>query len=160
MAQIGKELGAQILMYGRMKPYRGNQAHLVLHAVDVEEARAIGKEEGIFATAQMEEGAARLSAQLLSRRAGSSQARLALNILQAGARIYLDDRLVEQAPLSMPLVAEPGTHELKIVHEGFEEYRETVDIRPGDAVLVKGSNSIGLARLVTALVDEKLPCST
>jgi UDP-N-acetylmuramoyl-tripeptide--D-alanyl-D-alanine ligase len=32
-------------------------------------------------------------------------------------------------------------------------------IRPGDAVLVKGSNSIGLARVVTALVDEKLPCS-
>ena len=32
-------------------------------------------------------------------------------------------------------------------------------IRPGDAVLVKGSNSIGLARVVTALADEKLPCS-
>ena len=32
-------------------------------------------------------------------------------------------------------------------------------LRSGDAVLVKGSNSIGLARVVTALVDEKLPCS-
>jgi UDP-N-acetylmuramoyl-tripeptide--D-alanyl-D-alanine ligase len=32
-------------------------------------------------------------------------------------------------------------------------------IRPGDAILVKGSNSIGLARVVTALADEKLPCS-
>jgi len=32
-------------------------------------------------------------------------------------------------------------------------------VRPGDAVLVKGSNSIGLARVVTALADEMLPCS-
>lgn len=32
-------------------------------------------------------------------------------------------------------------------------------IRAGDAVLVKGSNSIGLARVVAALADEKLPCS-
>ena len=32
-------------------------------------------------------------------------------------------------------------------------------IRSGDAVLVKGSNSIGLARVVTALADEMMPCS-
>jgi UDP-N-acetylmuramoyl-tripeptide--D-alanyl-D-alanine ligase len=33
-------------------------------------------------------------------------------------------------------------------------------IRPGDAVLVKGSNAIGLARLVEALASGKIPCST
>jgi UDP-N-acetylmuramoyl-tripeptide--D-alanyl-D-alanine ligase len=32
-------------------------------------------------------------------------------------------------------------------------------IRPGDAILVKGSNSIGLARVVAALADETMPCS-
>jgi UDP-N-acetylmuramoyl-tripeptide--D-alanyl-D-alanine ligase len=32
-------------------------------------------------------------------------------------------------------------------------------LRSGDAILVKGSNSIGLARVVTALADEKIPCS-
>ena len=33
-------------------------------------------------------------------------------------------------------------------------------IRPGDALLIKGSNYIGLARLVEALAGGKTPCST
>ncbi|MBM4320214.1 MAG: PEGA domain-containing protein, partial [Deltaproteobacteria bacterium] len=134
MAQIGLELGAQLLLYGRMKPYREGQAHLVLHAIDVEERREIASEEGIFELSQLEDGAARLCTQLLARRGASPQARLVLNILQAGARIYLDGRPVDQAPLAMPLLAEPGLHEVKVVHEGFEEYRETIEVRGGETV--------------------------
>lgn len=134
MAQIGQELGAQVLIYGRLKAYPGQQAHLVLHVVDVQERRAVASEKGIFALSLLEEGAARLAAQLLARQASSTQGWLALTILQAGARVYLDDRLVAQAPLPMPLLAEPGVHELKVVYEGFQDHREMIDVQPGETV--------------------------
>lgn len=71
------------------------------------------------------------------------------------------DRLVligaEMRPLEQALVGRSGTLRVDSVEQATEALREM--IRPGDAVLVKASNSVGLAKLVESMAKE-LACST
>lgn len=71
------------------------------------------------------------------------------------------DRLVligaEMRPLELALVGRSGTLRVDSVEQATEALREM--IRPGDAVLVKASNSVGLAKLVESMAKE-LACST
>ncbi|MEK6540551.1 MAG: UDP-N-acetylmuramoyl-tripeptide--D-alanyl-D-alanine ligase [Pseudomonadota bacterium] len=61
----------------------------------------------------------------------------------------------EMRALALVLVAEPLAHRVEFAHDiGIEPALEWLrsELRGGDVVLVKGSNSIGLSRIVTALI--------
>ena len=71
------------------------------------------------------------------------------------------DRLIligeEMAPLERAVGGELQTERVETVSEAADALQRI--LRPGDAVLVKASNSVGLARLVEQMV-KGLPCST
>ncbi|MDY0062170.1 MAG: PEGA domain-containing protein [Myxococcota bacterium] len=131
LALVGKELGAQLLVYGRLRSHR-QQAHLVLHAVDTATGQELATEESIVDLPLVQEGAARLSSLLFSSERSPSQGRIGLAVMQAGAHIYLDDRLVDQAPLATPLAVDPGVHRLRVSLEGFETAELTVQVAGGE----------------------------
>jgi len=87
--------------------------------------------------------------------ASAQHAALAPAILDAGV-----DHLVlvgeEMAPLAAALDGAIAVERVAKVDEAVERLSQLV--RPGDAVLVKASNSIGLARLVEAMAGGE-PCS-
>jgi UDP-N-acetylmuramoyl-tripeptide--D-alanyl-D-alanine ligase len=72
------------------------------------------------------------------------------------------DRLIligeELAPLADALKGHVAVDRAASVDEATELLLRLV--RPGDAVLVKASNSVGLARLVEQVAVELQPCST
>jgi UDP-N-acetylmuramoyl-tripeptide--D-alanyl-D-alanine ligase len=76
------------------------------------------------------------------------------------------DRLIligeELAPLAEALANVPGGHVEVDRAASVDEATELLLrlVRPGDAVLVKASNSVGLARLVERVAGELQPCST
>jgi len=63
----------------------------------------------------------------------------------------------EMRPLERALAGRSGTVLVESVEQATETLRRIV--RPGDAVLVKASNSVGLAKLVESMAKE-LACST
>jgi UDP-N-acetylmuramyl pentapeptide synthase len=71
------------------------------------------------------------------------------------------DRLIlighEMRPLSDALNGDIATERVDNVEEAIDALRRIV--RPGDAVLVKASNSVGLAKLVESMAKEPA-CST
>jgi UDP-N-acetylmuramoyl-tripeptide--D-alanyl-D-alanine ligase len=71
------------------------------------------------------------------------------------------DRLIligdEMRPLEAALSGQVQTERVSSVDEATDALRHL--IRPGDAVLVKASNSVGLAKLVESMAEE-LACST
>ena len=71
------------------------------------------------------------------------------------------DRLIligeEMRPLAEALDGRVAIHRVSSVDDATETLRQLV--RPGDAVLVKASNSVGLAKLVESMAKE-LACST
>jgi len=71
------------------------------------------------------------------------------------------DRLIllgdEMRPLESALAGQVQTERVSTVDEATDALRKVV--RPGDAVLVKASNSMGLAKLVESMAKE-LACST
>lgn len=46
-----------------------------------------------------------------------------------GANVYIDNRYAGSAPITVEL--EPGTHEIRVVMEGYEEYIKQINIQPG-----------------------------
>ena len=63
----------------------------------------------------------------------------------------------EMRPLAEQVVGKVSLDFVETVEEATKELRRRV--RPGDAVLVKASNSVGLAKLVESMAKE-LACST
>ena len=64
----------------------------------------------------------------------------------------------EMRPLADALEGQVEVTQVQSVEEATEQLKRLV--RPGDAVLVKASNSVGLARLVERVAGELQPCST
>ena len=71
------------------------------------------------------------------------------------------DRLIligdEMRPLESALAGQVQTERVATVEQATDALRHLV--RPGDAVLVKASNSVGLAKLVESMAKEPA-CST
>jgi UDP-N-acetylmuramoyl-tripeptide--D-alanyl-D-alanine ligase len=92
----------------------------------------------------------------LGERSAELHARLAPAIVEAGV-----DRLIligeEMRPLEQVLDGHVMVERVGSVDEATDTLRRLV--RPGDAVLVKASNSVGLAKLVESMAKE-LACST
>ena len=72
------------------------------------------------------------------------------------------DRLIligeEMRPLAETIVGKIGLDLVAGIDEATDALLSM--IRPGDAVLVKASNSVGLAKLVERVAGERARCST
>ncbi len=92
----------------------------------------------------------------LGEQTGSLHAGLAPAVL--GAKV---DRLILIGDEMAPLAAALGGQIAMAAATGLDEAAELLfaDLHPGDAVLIKASNSVGLAKLVERMVGE-LPCFT
>ncbi len=130
LAAVGDDLGAQTLVYGKARASQGGVL-LSLFAIDVAAGTEAARQEALLPRDGFEPGAAELTQRLLQRPGPASQATVQLTILQAGARVYVDGRLVAQAPLSAPLPIEPGDHDLRVSLDDFEDWSQRVQARPG-----------------------------
>ncbi len=129
MAEIGRELGAQILVYGRI--IGGKDAPvLALTSLDVTRATVMSSTR-VPVNPALPEQAATLGMEKILGVAPKGNALAYLTILQASARVYLDGVAVAQAPLSGPLALEPGRHTIKVEHDGYRSWVRTVDARAG-----------------------------
>ncbi|MFZ5467950.1 MAG: PEGA domain-containing protein [Myxococcota bacterium] len=70
---------------------------------------------------------------------------------QTGAQVLIDDQLVGEVPLSELLVA-PGSREVVVRKEGFEESRQSVTVLAGKDYTVSAQLTVA-ARTVTAYAD-------
>jgi len=131
LAMVGGELGAQYLVFGHLRSASGGGQELTLQVIDVAVGSNIGKARRTLPPGEEDVAAAQLTAEVLKAPAHTPQTQIRLTILQAGARIYVDGRLVAQAPLSLPLLVDPGRHELQVALEEYEEWSREVDVRPG-----------------------------
>jgi UDP-N-acetylmuramoyl-tripeptide--D-alanyl-D-alanine ligase len=94
------------------------------------------------------------------RELGSHSAELHAGLAPAVLAAHVDELILigeEMRPLAEQVVGKVSLDFVATVEEATDELLHRV--RPGDAVLVKASNSVGLARLVERVVEAQ-PCST
>lgn len=133
LSMVGEEMGAQLLVFGHLRR-AGAGRELALQALDVATKSPLGSVRRSLPPGEEDLVAAQLTAELLQAPSSTPQTQVTLTILQAGARIYVDGRLVAQAPLSLPLLVDPGRHEIEVALEGYEEWTREVTMRPGAAL--------------------------
>jgi UDP-N-acetylmuramoyl-tripeptide--D-alanyl-D-alanine ligase len=94
------------------------------------------------------------------RELGTHSAELHAGLAPAVLEAHIDELILigeEMRPLAEQVVGKVSLDFVTSVEEAADELLHRV--RPGDAVLVKASNSVGLARLVERVVEAR-PCST
>lgn len=61
-------------------------------------------------------------------------ARVRFEVSTPGAALYLDDRLVGRSPMLEAVTVDPGTHPIRVVAPGMQEWRGAVRVRRGETI--------------------------
>jgi TolB-like protein len=137
MAPIGGSLGAEKLLFGAVRKGRGGYAVTVKY-FDVGRQRV--ENEQTFQVLRSEANAAGLKTAAdhwFGAVTGlKNGATLRIAASAAGAKIYVDDKLVGTASGFEPVTVgdlEPGRHAVRVERKGYKTYRETVRVAAGDS---------------------------
>jgi len=140
LANIGRALGVELLLYGTVATL-GNSYVLDLKLVDVRSKTERGRQSVTLSGDQtvMIDGVRAVSTQLLApeQYVGS----LELKLATPGAEVFIDGKPVGQTPLRTIGNLAPGTHGLKIVLKGFNDFDRFVEVKFSRTTVVNVSLS-------------------
>lgn len=140
LANIGQALGVDLLLYGTVATL-GNSYVLDLKLVDVTSKAERGRQSVTLSgdKAVMIDGVRAVSTQLLApeQYVGS----LELKLATPGAEVFIDGKPVGQTPLRTIGNLPPGTHGLKIVLKGFNDFDRFIEVKFARTTVVNVSLS-------------------
>lgn len=135
MAEIGGALGVEYLVHGELSRVGGTYSvSLVLLDISRAEAKNRVSRKVTEPRRLLEETATAvkmLMAPLLEDKRGF----LVVSLDAVGAQISVDGRTVGISPLGGRLELGMGAHEVHVVHEGFMDWAQTVEILPGQVAV-------------------------
>ena len=135
MAEIGGALGVDYLVYGEIARF-GRTYSLSLVMLDIARARAANRvNRKVTDPSELLTEAERAAKQLVRPLLRNKRGFLVLDVVEPGAKVTIDGRLVGVSPLSGRLPLAMGAHEVVVEKEGFLAWARTIDIPPNQATV-------------------------